>query len=189
MCSHRQGLQNRRCARTDRGSGDATPPSNDEAARPSSDSRRPASGEGVHPPEGVSNKAHEEELRFLRNKIVTLEKSSKCLSTIGAALENIQLRLDEMEAGNHDLVIQATGRGVQEEARASEIQSDSTDDEVMPKPPSVRRRTMEAQVESTQHTSNKKKAAPSYYSPPFSSHRDKKRSGWLSVGLVLRRRL
>ena len=57
-----------------------------------------------------------------------------------------------MEAGAPGLSVSGTGREVQQEAQASGVQTDSTDDDVIPRDPSGRRRTEETQAGSSQHT-------------------------------------
>lgn len=122
----------------DRGSHNSTPPSNFEAAQPLRESRRLVSNEAVN-----KNKAHNEELRFLREKVNDLETTSKSVPAIGVVLANIQRRLEAMEAGDrYQILSNQPGRGISEEVCEFD-HTDGIDDKVMPKRPAMSRRIKE----------------------------------------------
>lgn len=103
-----------------------------------------------------SNKVQEEQLQFLRSKVKALEKSRISITSICVAFENIQRWHDDMAAGSRSHVQAETGRGVPQEVRNFD-NTDGSEVNYMPKPPSRRRRVKETQGGTFRQSSNAKR--------------------------------
>lgn len=92
---------------------------------------------------------------FFCSKFKALETVTSSLSTIGVALENIQRRLNDMEAGDRRHGQQGTGRGVPAKEVCDFEHIYGSDDEVMPKPPSIRGCIKATELETSWYTKKK----------------------------------